>query len=127
MADARGDGKNMKRKTPRAAPVEIRAADFQSAVLAAKLPVLAVFTAAWSQPCKILSATLAEVAAACAGRVKVVWLNADDCPDLGLWYEIESVPTLLFFSDGALRARIVGTASKTAILEKLKDALAEEK
>jgi thioredoxin-like negative regulator of GroEL len=45
-----------------------------------------------------------------------VRINADDHPDLSLSYDIQSVPTLLFILEGALRARIVGTASAKAIL-----------
>jgi thioredoxin 1 len=61
-----------------------------------------------------------EVAAACAGREKVVRINADNNPDLSLIWKIQSIPTLLYFVDGKLRGRIVGTASKEAILSKLR-------
>jgi len=62
---------------------------------------------------------LEEVAATCAGREKVVRINADNNPDLSLVWKIQSIPTLLYFINGSLRARIVGTASKEAILSKL--------
>ena len=98
---------------------EIGEANFESEVLSWKQPVLVAFSAAWSRPCQILDSVLEEVAAACAGRVKVVKINADNNPDLSLVWEIQSIPTLLYFVDGNLRARIVGTASKEAILSKL--------
>jgi thioredoxin-like negative regulator of GroEL len=63
---------------------------------------------------------LVEVAAACAGRVKVVKINADNHPDLSLVLGIQSIPTLLYFADGSLCAKIVGTASKEAILSKIR-------
>jgi thioredoxin 1 len=94
-------------------------ADFASAVLQSGKPVLAVFTAAWSRPCQVLEATLNEVVPACEGRVEVVKINADDQPDLSLWYDIQSVPTLLYFVSGRVHAKVVGTASKEAILAKL--------
>ena len=97
----------------------ISAADFESTVLRSPQPVLVAFWAPWSHPCHILSAALAEVATACAGKVKVVNVNADDNPDLSIWYEIQSIPTLLYFINGSLRGRVVGTASKDAILAKL--------
>jgi thioredoxin len=97
-------------------------AEFELEVLKSRQPVLVAFWAPWSRPCHILDSTLDEVAAACAGSVKVVKINADDNPDLGMWYEIQSVPTLLYFVDGVLRARVVGTASKEAILAKLQPA-----
>ena len=100
--------------------IEIGEANFESEVLRWKQPVLVAFSAAWSRPCQILDSVLEEVAAAVAGRVKVVKINADNNPDLSLIWEIQSIPTLLFFADGTLRARIVGTASKEAILSKLR-------
>jgi thioredoxin 1 len=71
------------------------------------------------RPCRILDAVLEEVAAACDGRGKVVRIDADNHPDLSMVWQIQSIPTLLYFVDGDLRARIVGTASKEAILSKL--------
>lgn len=103
----------------RAPTVEVGEANFHSEVLRSKQPVLVAFWAAWSRPCHILDAALGEVATACAERVKVVRVNADDNPDLSFLYEVQSVPTLLYFVDGSLRAKVVGTASKEAILAKL--------
>src|SRR5882762_9066697 len=100
--------------------IEIGEANFESEVLRWKDPVLVGFSAAWSRPCRILDSILEEVAAACAGRVKVVKINADNNPDLSLVWKIHSIPTLLCFVDGSLRARIIGTASKEAILSKLR-------
>ena len=51
--------------------------------------------------------------------MKVVKVNADDSLDLSLWYEIQSVPTLIYFVEGKPCLRIVGTASKEAILNLL--------
>ena len=99
--------------------VEVGDATFDSEVLKSKQPVVVAFSAPWSRPCHIIDATLQEVAVACAGSAKVVKINADDNPDLSLWYEIQSIPTLLYFVNGILRAKVVGTASKEAILAKL--------
>ena len=99
--------------------VEIDESNFESEVLRSKQPVLVAFQAPWSRPCRILDSTLDEVVTACAGGVKVVKVNADNNPDLSMWYEIQSIPTLLYFFGGIIRARVVGTASKEAILAKL--------
>jgi len=100
--------------------IEIGEVNFESEVLKWKQPVLVTFSATWSRPCQVLDSVLEEVAAACAGRVKVVKINADNHPDLSLIWKIQSVPTLLYFAEGGLRARIVGTASRQAILSKLR-------
>ncbi len=99
--------------------LEISEPDFYKEVLKSEQPVLVNFWAAWSQPCRVLESVLEEVAAGCDGKAKIVKVNADDNPNLGLSYWIQSIPTLLYFINGEERGKIVGTASKKAILAKL--------
>jgi thioredoxin 1 len=103
--------------------LEIGELDFKSAVLHSKEPVLVAFLAPWSRPCQTVRSVLDEIAAEQPETVKVATVNADDHPDLGLWYDIHSIPTLLYFVDGNVRAKVVGTASKEAILAKLRPAI----
>ena len=98
----------------------LTAASFEAEVLNSKQPVLAVFTAPWSRPCQVLDPILQELARDWAGKVKVLKVNADDSLDLSLCYDIQSIPTLLYFVEGKVRVQIVGTATKDAILAKLK-------
>jgi thioredoxin 1 len=99
---------------------EVGEANFELEVLRSKQPVLVAFSAPWSRPCHILDSVLDEVSTTCAGNVKVVKINADDNPDLSLLYDIQSIPTLLYFVEGSLCAKVVGTASPEAILSKLR-------
>ncbi len=99
--------------------LHLTAASFEAEVLKSKQPVLVVFGAPWSRPCQVIDSILQELARDWAGKVKVVKVDADDSLDLGLWYEIQSVPTLIYFVEGKPRLRIVGTASKEAILNLL--------
>ena len=98
----------------------ITEAIFEAEVLKSKQPVLVVFGAPWSRPCQVLDLILQELASDWAGKIKVVRVNADDSLDLSLCYNIQSIPTLLFFVEGKLRLQIVGTATKGAIFAKLK-------
>jgi len=105
--------------TQNEALLAIAGQDFKAEVLDSPQPVLVAFWAPWSRPCQVIDSVLRELAVVCAGKVKVVKVNADDGLDLSLWYDIESVPTLLYFVQGKPRVRIVGTATKEAILAKL--------
>jgi thioredoxin 1 len=98
----------------------ITEAAFEAEVLKSKPPVLVVFGTPWSRPCQVLDPILQELARDWAGKVKVLKVNADDSLGLSLCYDIQSVPTLLYFVEGKLRVQIVGTATKDAILAKLK-------
>jgi thioredoxin-like negative regulator of GroEL len=85
--------------------------------------VLVVFSAPWSQPCRVLRTVLDEIAGLNLQRLKIVEVNADGNPDLGLWYGIQSVPTILCFVNGVPRIRMVGTATRKAILSRLRTVL----
>jgi thioredoxin len=100
--------------------LQLTASSFEAEVLKSKQPVLVVFGAPWSRPCRVLDPVLQELARDWAGKVKVVSVNADDSLDLSVCYDIQSIPTLLYFVEGKLRLQIVGTATKDAILVKLK-------
>lgn len=100
--------------------VMIEPLNFRAEVLESKLPVLVEFWTAWSRPCQVSDLVLQELARDLAGKIKVVKVNADQSLELSLWYEINSIPTLIYFVNGKPCLRIVGTASKEAILAKLK-------
>lgn len=93
--------------------------NFEAEVLRSKQPVLAAFWATWSQPCQVLGSVLNDIMNACVRSMKFVQIDVDRHPDLSLWYGIESIPTLLYFVDGVVRGRIVGTASKETIIAEL--------
>jgi thioredoxin 1 len=94
--------------------------EFDLEVSNSSKPVLAVFWAPWSRPCRIIDSVLAEVSATCVGRVKIVKVNADDNPYLSLRFGVESIPTLICFVAGNIREKLVGTASKEAVLRMLR-------
>ena len=98
---------------------EINEPEFETEVLRCAQPVLVGFLAGWSKPSRLVEPVLDEVAEACNGNAKVFKVNVDDNPDLGTIYSIQSVPTLIYFVNGAVRAKIVGMVSPKAILAKL--------
>jgi thiol-disulfide isomerase/thioredoxin len=99
--------------------IEAGDSNFELEVLKAESPTIVAFCAPWSRPCRVLDTVLRDIGTGGAGKLKVVKINADDNPDLSLAYDVQSIPTLLYFARGSLRGRTVGTASKTAILAKL--------
>ena len=99
--------------------LEINEPEFEAQVLSSMQPVLVGFLTGWSKPCLLVEPVLDEVAEACNGNAKIFKVNVDDNPDLGTIYSIQSVPTLVYYFNGAVRAKIVGMASPKAILAKL--------
>ena len=98
---------------------EINEHEFEAQVLRSTQPVLVGFLTGWSKPCQLIEPVLDEVAGACNGNANIFKVNVDDNPDLGAIYAVQSIPTLIYFFNGTVRAKIVGMVSAKAILAKL--------
>ena len=96
--------------------VNISAEQFDSEVLKSKTPVLVDFWAPWCGPCRKVSPLVEEIGEEYAGKIKVVKINIDTYPELANQYELEGIPTLLFFNNGAVVNRIVGVVPKSDIV-----------
>jgi thioredoxin-like negative regulator of GroEL len=60
-------------------------------------------------------------------RLKVATVKLDRSPNLGLWYGIRCIPTMLYFVDGEVSIGIFGTTSKEAILSQLKPVISSRR
>jgi len=106
--------------------IEINQSNFETEVLKSSQPVLVDFWAEWCGPCKMLAPLLDEIAKEHADRIKVAKVNVDNNPALAERYDIQSIPTLLYFAKGEVRNQTVGVISKRKIVEHLEElALAE--
>lgn len=92
-------------------------------VLQADKPVLVDFWAEWCGPCRMVSPIVDELAGEHADSLKVVKLNVDDNPDIARKYRVMSIPTLMVFSDGDERKRIVGARGKTQLVNEVSEFL----
>ena len=100
--------------------IEINDANFEIEVLKSNQPVLVEFSTGWSLPSMTLDGTLEEIASEFVDLLKVARVQLDRSPNLGLWYGIRCLPTILYFSDGEVRVGIFGTTNKEAILSQLR-------
>ena len=90
-----------------------------NAILAQSSVVLVDFWAPWCGPCRVLSPTVDEVAVEMAGKAVVAKCNVDDADEIAMQFSIRNIPTLIFFKDGQVAARMVGVVSKEDIVAQL--------
>ena len=96
--------------------VELSEANFEAEVLKSAQPVIVDFWAEWCGPCKMIAPVLQEIATEQEGKIKVAKVNVDEYPELARKYRIQSIPALLYFAGGELRAQTVGVIPKKRIL-----------
>ena len=68
----------------------------------------------------MMDGALEEIADEFVDLLKVARVHLDRSPNLGLWYGIRCLPTILYFSEGEVRIGIFGTTNKDTIVSQLK-------
>jgi len=102
--------------------LEFNDGNFGENVLDAQQPVLVDFWAEWCQPCKMLAATIDEVADTYEGKAKIGKLDIDNNKEVAMKFNISAIPTVLIFKDGVVAKQFVGLTRKEDIVEAM-DAL----
>jgi thioredoxin 1 len=77
------------------------------------------FYADWCQPCKMMAPTFHEAADTYDGKIKFAKVDIEDQRKLALSNKVMSIPTLLFFKDGALIDRVTGVIDQATLARKL--------
>ena len=77
--------------------------------------VLVDFFATWCGPCKMLSPVLEQLDKE-GFPVQIVKVDTDEAIDLAMEYHVQSIPTLIFFSEGKVVNRTLGYQRKDQIL-----------
>jgi len=96
--------------------------EFADEVTRSALPVVVDFYATWCGPCRELSPMLDRVASGYTGKIKFVKINVDEAPGIAQNYQVQMLPTTIFFKDGNLTNRITGLPTEADLKAKL-DAL----
>lgn len=107
-------------------PEEVRATevkDFEREVLDARLPVMVDFWASWCGPCKRIAPIVDEITKDFAGQVKVIRVNIDEQKAIAREYNVDAIPTLIFFKDGEPVDHVVGLVPKQLIADKIQTLL----
>lgn len=83
---------------------------FEKELKVGKSPIVVDFYASWCGPCKRLSPIIESSANQLSGKIKFLKVNVDTLNDLSDTYQIQAMPTVLFFdASGKVAERRTGT------------------
>ena len=85
----------------------VASADFDTKVLGA------------DKPCKRLAPVIDELSSELAGKVDVYKLDIDQSPDIAARFKVSSVPTIMLFEGGQMKAKTVGAVPKQQLMQML--------
>src|SRR6185369_4257010 len=91
-----------------AKPVAVTDQEFSQRVLGAKDLVVVDFWAPWCPPRRAIAPILDELVGEYEGKVTIAKVNTDDNPQSAIQYNVQGIPTMIFFKDGQEVDRIVG-------------------
>jgi thioredoxin 1 len=97
--------------------IDVSDGNFEAEVVRAEKPVLVDFWAAWCVPCKALTIMLEKIADEYQDKLKIVKFNVDENKDVPAKYGVRGLPTILLFKSGQVLETLVGSQSKSAILQ----------
>ena len=102
------------------AELTITEQNFDEEVMRSDMPVLVDFWATWCGPCRMLAPVIEEIAKEYEGKIKVGKVNVDDERELALQFGVSSIPTVMIFQNGEIKATSVGYRPKEELEALLK-------
>jgi thioredoxin 1 len=94
-------------------------AKFQEIIKSSK-PVLVDFSAEWCGPCKMMAPILAQLKTMVGENTTILKVDVDKNPEVSKQYNIQGVPTLILFQNGAVKWRqsgVIQAAQLKSVIE----------
>jgi thioredoxin 1 len=81
-------------------PLAMPRKSFSELINSPGMPVLVDFYADWCGPCKTMAPILEQVASQHQGKLRIIKIDVDKNPAVAQQFKVQSIPTLILFSNG---------------------------
>ena len=101
--------------------IKVTDQSFEKDVLQNSKPVLTDFWASWCSPCLQVAPLLEEISDEMKDQIVIAKHDIDSNPNQPTKFGVRSIPTMLIFKDGGLKATKVGVTTKSNIVSWIKE------
>ena len=104
-------------------PINVGDSNFKQLVLKSDKLVIVDFWATWCGPCKMIAPILKNIAKDYQGKVIVAKVDVDKNQAVSSRYNIQNLPTTMFFKNGQPVDQLVGALPKEVFVNKVEENL----
>jgi thioredoxin 1 len=99
--------------------IEVTDKNFEEIVINSDKPVIVDFWANWCGPCRMIGPIIDEIGEEFKDKAVVAKLDVDSNPSTTFKFGIRNIPAVLFFKNGRIADKQIGTVPKSRLVAKL--------
>lgn len=88
-------------------------------ILSTNNVVICKLGAEWCSPCKAMEPIIESVAGKMRNKARVIDVDVEESPDISTEYRVRNIPTILYFKDGELKDKSVGSISEEDLINRI--------
>ena len=102
---------------------ELTDSNYKEIIGKSDIPVVIDFWAEWCGPCRMIGPIVEDLSHQFKDKILVTKCDVDNCPQAAAEFGIRNIPTVLFFKNGQIVDKQIGSAPKPIFESKMNSLL----